>query len=676
MTRNNHQKIVILLFVISVTMLGYVAFLYVLPQNFDRKNVDQVSFHIIILTIFCILLLLFVLFLWNRIFEITSRLEYKNTLIRAIFESSPDVLVCSLDRGYHYLYYNSKHKDMMLKIFGANIRVGMSIIDAFGDHSYSTRAQSKFERVIAGEGISELAEFEQKDDGQIHYMQIYGSPVIISNGEVAGIAIFAINISELKRTEKLLRDSEYFLLESQRVSHSGSYAINYRTGLWQSSQTLNEILGIDESYPHTLEGFMALVHPDWKERVDEYFQLDKKCYDFEYQIVRHENGEVRWVRGLGELEFNVEGEPVRMVGTIQDVTAHKKNEEKILFLSYHDQLTGLYNRRFYEEELKRLDVNRNYPLTVMMADVNGLKLVNDSFGHEFGDELLRKVGKVLQKACRKDDILARLGGDEFVLLLPKTDIMTADQILKRIKKAALQEKIGSLEISISIGFETKQYPFQSIEEVFNKAEDNMYKMKLFESPSMRGKAIQTIVKTLYEKNKYEEYHSLRVSQLCQEMGIALKLPDREILELKNAGLMHDIGKIAIDEKILNKHGLLSEKELKEIKRHPEIGYRILSTVNDLADTANDVLAHHERWDGLGYPKGLKGEQIPLHARIIAIADVYDQMTNEHCCGSPYTPERALAVLSKNAGTLFDSDLVQIFIDKVVGMSSTDQEGKF
>ena len=143
------------------------------------------------------------------------------------------------------------------------------------------------------------------------------------------------------------------------------------------------------------------------------------------------------------------------------------------------------------------------------------------------------------------------------------------------------------------------------QEVFTKAEDYMYKRKLFESSCMRGKTVDTIINTLNEKNKREEQHSVRVSELCKSMGESLGLTERKIHELKTAGLLHDIGKIAIEENILNKPGKLTDDEFKEIKRHPEIGYRILSTVNEMSEIAEYVLLHHEMWNGNGYPKGLK-----------------------------------------------------------------------
>lgn len=252
---------------------------------------------------------------------------------------------------------------------------------------------------------------------------------------------------------------------------------------------------------------------------------------------------------------------------LTDITDRKKKETEIFNLSYHDQLTGLFNRRFYEEELKRLDTERNLPLTIVMGDVNGLKLINDSFGHVMGDKLLTKVAEVIAAGCRTDDIIARLGGDEFVILLPKTDAHETERIIKRINALALKEKIGSLDISISFGYAVKNNMKISVQEIFKKAEDHMYRQKLFEGASTKGKMINGIINSLQKIDKREEQRSHRVSALCNSIGEALRLPDPEIEELKSVGLLHDIGKIAIDGYIFNKPGLLTGNERKEIKRH-------------------------------------------------------------------------------------------------------------
>lgn len=354
-----------------------------------------------------------------------------------------------------------------------------------------------------------------------------------------------------------------------------------------------------------------------------------------------------------------------VVLVFRDFTDKKEKQDQIEYLSFHDQLTGLYNRRFYEEELMRLDTTRNLPLTIIMGDVNGLKLINDSFGHAMGDELLKKAAEIIKAGARADDIVSRVGGDEFVIILPQTDAFEAEQIIKRIMNLAAKEKVGPIDVSVSFGLETKIDEAERIQEIFKKAEDQMYNQKLFESPSMRGKTIDTIIKTLYEKNQREEQHSQRVSKLCERMGKVYGLSEYKISELKTVGLLHDIGKIAIDENILNKPGKLTEDERYAINRHSEIGYRILNTVNEMSEIAGYVLAHHERWDGTGYPKGLKANEIPFESSIIAIADAYDAMTSDRSYSKALPKEAALKELTKNAGIQFNPELVQIFIEKVL-----------
>ena len=350
---------------------------------------------------------------------------------------------------------------------------------------------------------------------------------------------------------------------------------------------------------------------------------------------------------------------------IRDMTVQRAMEKQLEHMSYHDQLTDLYNRRFFEEELQRMDVPRNLPLTLIMADVNNLKLINDSFGHATGDKLLILAAKLIRICARRDEVVARIGGDEFMIILPHTSEEEAARIPARVQQLATDHNLEGLEISISFGLATKTNEDESISDVLKKAEDSLYKQKLFESPSVRGRTIQTIIHTLHEKNKREEQHSRRVSAVCQVIGQAMNLPDSEIRELQNMGLLHDIGKIAIDEQILNNPGRLSEDEWSQMRKHPEIGYRILSTVNDMSEMAEYVLAHHERWDGKGYPKGLRGNEIPIKARIIALADAYDAMTSDRTYRKAMEVEAALSEIRKCAGTQFDPELAELFVSAVI-----------
>lgn len=348
---------------------------------------------------------------------------------------------------------------------------------------------------------------------------------------------------------------------------------------------------------------------------------------------------------------------------IQSNRVLQEQKEEIEYLSFHDHLTGLYNRRYFETELKRLDTERNLPITVIMGDLNGLKLVNDSFGHVVGDKLLVRAAEVMKTNCRLDEIIARTGGDEYAILLPGIDGSIAEKLIDRIKRSLEKETMRGVDVSVSFGYATKTSTSEGMAEVLKKAEDQMYNNKLFEGPGMRGKVIDKIISAINRKSPREEDHANRVSEICAKMGEALGMKNHEVNELRAFGLLHDIGKIAISDKILNKPGTLTEEEFNEMRRHAEIGYRILSTTNDLAELAEFVLYHHERWDGNGYPKGLVGEEIPLQARICSVAESYDTMTTHQPYRSAMTVEEALKELENNSGTQFDPELVEVFIQK-------------
>lgn len=363
--------------------------------------------------------------------------------------------------------------------------------------------------------------------------------------------------------------------------------------------------------------------------------------------------------------LNSEGKITGAVIVFRDYTDKKQRQADILHLSYHDQLTGLYNRRFFEEEVKRLDVKHYLPLSLVMLDVNGLKLTNDVFGHQAGDKLLQIVAEAIKSVCRDYDVVSRVGGDEFVLLLPTTNYKEAEVIVKRIYRELEHTKLNDIIISVSVGWETKISDEQNIMQVYAKAEENMYRKKLIESQSMRNKTIQVILKTLNETNQRERIHSENVSKISRKIGEALNLEQDILREIEIAGLLHDIGKIAIDNNLLNKADKLTNSEYEVIKRHPEIGYHILKSADVYSSISDYVLAHHERWDGKGYPRGIKGEEIPLVARIITVADAYEAMTVERTYKKQFSKAEALDELRNCAGTQFDPDIIQIFCENVI-----------
>ncbi|EJO5347615.1 diguanylate cyclase [Clostridium botulinum] len=593
---------------------------------------------------------------YNQIIESEKKLSESEHKNRTIIKSIPDLLFVVDDKGYFVdcMGNNDNFLLMSKKDF-----IGKSIWEIF-PNNLSELAYKKMKLVLK---YGTVQSFEYKLD--ISKKELYFEIRMIKNNEREILAI-SRNVTLKKQNELKIKMNEekYKTLISEMqqglVLFEGSdnekeKVINYK--LVDANASYEKLMGLKKEY--ILGKTFYDMFPNMKENLIKKIEnVAITGQSIKYQRYIQEKNKYYEVVIYRPKKF-------QFAAILTDITERKQMENKLEYLSYNDQLTGLYNRRYFERQLTKLDVKENLPLTIVMADVNGLKLVNDSFGHVAGDELLKKVGQVIKKGCRDNDIIARLGGDEFVILLPKTGTCETEEIMKNIKKIALQEAVGVIDISVSLGYGTKKNQEEKIEEILKKAEDYMYKKKLFEGPSMRGKIIKAIISTLHEKNKREEEHSHRVSNLCYHMGKNLGLPEGEIEELKTIGLLHDIGKIAIEDNILNKPGKLTNEEWKEIKRHPEIGYRILSTVNDMLEISEYTLYHHERWDGKGYPKGLKGQEIPLQSRIITIIDAYDAMTSKRSYRNALSEEVAIEELKLNAGIQFDPDLTRIFVQKVL-----------
>ena len=369
----------------------------------------------------------------------------------------------------------------------------------------------------------------------------------------------------------------------------------------------------------------------------------------------------------------IKGEDGKILGVVmvfRDVSSEKEHNNKIRFLSYHDALTGLYNRRYIEEMLDREDFPGQLPLSVIMGDVNGLKITNDVFGHSSGDALLQHVANLLKKYCHANDLIARWGGDEFVVLMPRTNLEQAEQIIDTIKNNPVSIDESGLQLSLSLGCAVKEKANRSIHAVMREAEENMYHQKLLDGKSYRNAIINTLLATLYEKSMETEEHSKRIDDNCHAIGQKLHLSSKEMDELSLLAILHDIGKVGINPNILKKPGSLTLVEWEEMKRHPEIGYRIVQATPELANVADFILSHHERWDGKGYPRGLKGDEIPLVCRILAITDAFDAMTNDRVYRTAKSSEEAMAELTDNSGTQFDPEIVRLFVNILRSTSET------
>ena len=412
-----------------------------------------------------------------------------------------------------------------------------------------------------------------------------------------------------------------------------------------------------------------------KKTADMFISADHKVYEDEGQVrteetVSYPNGDQIITETLKTRYFDAEGEVAGLIGISRDITKRKREQERIEYLSTHDIMTGLYNRMYYDAELDRIDSSQTLPYSVIMVDIDSLKLTNDLFGHSEGDKLIIRTADLLRKCCKKG-IVARVGGDEFSIILPgvdETEVKENVEIFnEELEKAEDQGKESPALLSVSLGFATKSSTDQTIAEITNAAEEFMYRRKLLKHQSIRSTLLSTIKELLFSKSNETMEHADRMANLAKKLGEEVGLNGAEMDALELMATLHDLGKIGISNDILSKPDKLDHNEWAEIKKHPEVGYRIALTIPELHDIAGYILSHHERWDGKGYPEGLSGQEIPYISRLISVVDAFDAMTENRSYHQAITEEEAANELIENAGTQFDPDIVKIFVENVLGM---------
>ncbi len=377
------------------------------------------------------------------------------------------------------------------------------------------------------------------------------------------------------------------------------------------------------------------------------------------------DGIQRYVAGKSTPILDSDEHILGIVIIVRDITEERKRQQEILDLSYVDPLTGLFNRRYYDQSRVELDTVGHCPLSLIIVDVNGLKLTNDAFGHDAGDELLQSVASTLKEASPPSSVLCRIGGDEFVLLLPHSADEVAVSIIEDAIGSLANKHVRDVPVSVSFGHATKIDEHTPYESLFKQAEDVMYQSKLRTNLKYKKAMITTILNRLFEHDPHLSDHSEQVGFYSSECAKALGFPRDEVAQMRLAGLYHDIGRIALTPSLLQQSDeLLTKGQQIELRRHSEIGYNILSSVADYAFIARAVLHHHERWDGRGYPQALKGNLIPRSSQILGLANAYVDALE----AAGATVETAKRTIEGLAGSHFDPELVHLFITEVVKAS--------
>lgn len=493
-----------------------------------------------------------------------------------------------------------------------------------------------------------------------------------------GIGAYVEDISEEHKNKEKLKDANLKLDEEKErlqlildSTSEGIYGLDVEGNCTFINNSGLRILGYDK-YKEVIGKFLHnLIHHSYKNGELMEAKDCKILNILKTGIGVKVNDEVLWRKDGRSFDAEYianpqykDGKITGVVVTFSDITDRKKAEEEILYLSYHDGLTGLYNRRFFEVEFKRLNVKRNLPLSMIIGDVNGLKLTNDIFGHVYGDELIIKAAKAIKSSCREDDIVARWGGDEFVVLLPATDEMGARKIIERIKENISKQRIRGLEIGMSLGYATRHNESEDSENLFKFAEANMYEEKTLHYKNKNNKITNSILNIIQQKTSKENEHSIRVGNLSEEIGKALGIEDKDLESLKDAGYYHDIGEL-IMQRTFTEMGLeLGSLKTDELKQHPTVAYRILVLSKETEKIGLYVLHHHENWDGTGFPEGLKGEEIPLFSRIIGLAEFYLSLIDGFHNGENLSKKEAIERVEENSGRRFDPKLVKILKDIV------------
>lgn len=586
--------------------------------------------------------------------SLKPRIDYLNTMIENMNE-----VFFTYDLNGYITFANKKCSEA--SGYSVEELIGKNVVEMAAEEYRDIVKEGIKTRLNNGKPGKYEVLFYNKN-GEKRYIKINVSP-IIEDDKINGGLVFAEDITEYKKVVKELEIQRAYFKQLFDNLPRGAALIDNEDRVLDINRAFEQlfIYSRENVIGKSINDLIAPKHLFIE--AQEFSNLV-----FEGEIVQKDS--VRMKSDGSLVDVSILAYPVMLrnkkIGAFAiygDITDRKYAEKQLKYLSLHDPLTGLYNRAYFEEEMKRLREDMPASVGIIMSDLDGLKLVNDSLGHEAGDSLLKDVGDIIKNAADKGSVAARIGGDEFAILIPDASKIDIERICRRIRdnvELYNNEKPG-LPLNLSIGYAVKSEKCEKIDEVFKEAENDMCREKLHRSKSAKSAIVQTLMKTLEARDHITEGHADRLGTLVKKLALAIGLPERRINDLCLLAQFHDIGKVGIPDDILFKPGPLNKEEMIKMMKHSEIGYRIAKSAPDLEPIADWILRHHEWWNGEGYPLKLKGDDIPLECRILSIVDAYDAMLSDRPYRKAMIKEDALNELLRCAGKQFDPELVYKFV---------------
>lgn len=596
----------------------------------------------------------------NTIFQEQNRIIKSNNMIN-------NVITIEIDYLTNQIIWASKDVSSMFGIDIEEKNLTMKHIFDLITEADKIELKSKFKLLEKNDSkIDHLFVIKKNNDKNTRHIYLNAEIKKNQYDKPSSIILVLTDITNHKKLSVQNKITEYMFSALYDNSPFGICLGDTKTGMiYKANKKYQDILSINFDDNKNID-WASITHPDDIEEDLIYMEKMNKGeingFTIEKRYIRPNGSEV-WVN-MSIISILVDDQSMnKYLCIIEDITDKKSQIMNIKFALEHDLLTGLYNRTYINQEYKRLKSSGTYPISIILGNIDGIKAYNEVFGYQHGDQEIIRIGNKIKEFLNIHGKLARAGGDEFIVILTGYDEESIREFTINLTDYVnySDQNLKKEALSISFGFAIQNSSDDSLDDLYKEAEVFLYSKKYYNKKSTRSNTINLIMNTLFEKSERERNHSHRVGEISSKIARLMNFDEEKVDKVRVAGYLHDIGKIGIDESILNKSDKLTETEWETIKQHTLKGARILKRSNEYKHIYNIVLSHHERYDGTGYPNGISGENIPIEARIITLADAYDAMTKYRPYKETMKHQDALKEIEKCSGTHFDPEVVNVFI---------------